>query len=280
MIGIVTLVFEAIFQIGSSLLISYGSDIYKDVSFSMMVAGGMALLAGFLILGYSDRENNTGYKRFTLLTYLWLILLLRGLQFVATLIDMPLIHWLYSQGYGMESAKEIATGSDIEGLWDIVYAIIGAPIIEECFFRGILFNRLRKNGTIFAITITAFLFGLMHGNIFQFFVGLIIGIFFAWIRATYGLRYSILIHASNNLLALIFNGFVGNEFYMNVILTVMFYAGIIAVLLSLLLNFKKILSAFRCEPYLMKMYILWFTTIPVIIVTGMYIILTIFSIFD
>lgn len=280
MIGIVTLVFEIIFQIGSGILISYGSNIYSDVNIAMMVAGGFGLLAGFLILGYSNRENNTGYQKFTILTYLWLILLLRGLQFVASLIDMPLINWLYDQGYGMESAKSIATGSDIVGLTDVIYALIGAPIIEECFFRGLLFNKLRKSGTIFAITITAFLFGLMHSNIFQFFVGFVMGIFFAWIRATYGLRYSILVHASNNLLATVLNSLTGDETYLNILWIVMFYGGVLAVIVSLICNFKKIVSAFRSEPYLLRMYGLWFTTVSVDIVTIIYVLLTVSSIFD
>ncbi len=280
LIGIVTLVFEIIFQIGSSLLISYGSNIYTDVNIAMMVAGGLGLLAGFLILGYSGSENNTGYKRFTILNYIWLIFLLRGLQFVSAMIDMPLLNWLYDQGYGMETAKSIATGSDIIGITDIIYAFIGAPIIEECFFRGLLFNKLRKCGTIFAITITAFLFGLMHSNIYQFFVGLIMGIFFAWIRATYGLRYSILVHASNNLLATVLNSLTGDSFYLDILWVVTLYGGILAVIVSLILNFKKIPAAFKSEPYLLKMYGLWFTTVSVDIVTILYVLLTVSSIFD
>ena len=42
-----------------------------------------------------------------------------------------------------------------------------APLLEEFIFRGLILQSLRKFGDVFAIVISALLFGLMHGNLMQ-----------------------------------------------------------------------------------------------------------------
>ncbi|MBE6005178.1 MAG: CPBP family intramembrane metalloprotease [Lachnospiraceae bacterium] len=274
LIAIVSLTFELVFQIVGGLLIEFGSEIYKNQAFSMTVAGFMALLSGFLILGYYDIPSRKNYKKFSILKFLWILLLLRGFQIVAVLLDSPIINWLYHLGYTMESAIADATGSNISDKWDVLYSILFAPIIEECFFRGMIYNKLRKYGSIFAITITAFLFGLMHCNIFQFFTGFVIGILFAWVRATYGLRYSILIHASNNIFAVLMNRSFSTSTPGIIFMNLMFLGGILTLLVTVFVNFRSIQAAFQRERTLPKMFLLWFTTIPVILITILFLIFT------
>ncbi|ETP72383.1 CAAX amino terminal protease family [Lachnospiraceae bacterium JC7] len=279
LVAIVSFLFEFIFQVGGSVLISYGSDIYKNESFSMMVAAGLSLLAGFLLLGFESHPEMK-HKKFNLLTLLWLLLFVNGLQFLISILNAPLLDLIYDQGYSMQSARDVATGTDISGFWSITYAVIGAPVIEECFCRGIIYGRLRKYGKIFAITITAFLFGLLHCNLIQFFTAVGIGILFAWIRETYGLRYSILVHSCNNIMAFNFNAFVPESTVTYILLYVLFYGGILVAIISLIVHFKRMEAAFKAEPELGRMYYLWFTTIPVIFLTVILIILTALSIFD
>lgn len=42
------------------------------------------------------------------------------------------------------------------------HAVILAPIVEELFFRGLIFNTLRQKNVFWAHLISAFLFGLLH----------------------------------------------------------------------------------------------------------------------
>lgn len=42
------------------------------------------------------------------------------------------------------------------------HAVILAPIVEELFFRGLIFNTLRQKSIFWAHLISAFLFGLLH----------------------------------------------------------------------------------------------------------------------
>lgn len=278
-VAIVSFLFGFIFQVGGSLLIAYGSDIYKNEPFSLMVSASLALLIGFLILGFESHPEMK-YKKFTPLTLIWLLFFINGLQFIVSISSSPLLDFIHDQGYTMQSAKEIATGADISGFWGIIYALIGAPVIEECFCRGIIYSRLRKYGKIFAITVTAFLFGLLHCNLLQFFTAFAIGILFAFIRETYGLRYSILVHSCNNIMACIFNPLVLNNHMPYFLLYVLFYGGIFTAIVSFIISFKRIEAAIKGEHELGRMYFLWFTTIPVIFLTVLLILLTAMSIFD
>jgi membrane protease YdiL (CAAX protease family) len=49
----------------------------------------------------------------------------------------------------------------------ILMICVFAPLLEEFIFRGLILQSLRKFGDVFAIVISAMLFGLMHGNLLQ-----------------------------------------------------------------------------------------------------------------
>lgn len=66
-------------------------------------------------------------------------------------------------------------------LWMILWAGIVAPIAEELIFRGLIFRRLRDYVHVgWAIGISAFLFGIYHGNVLQFIYAGILGACFAY----------------------------------------------------------------------------------------------------
>lgn len=78
---------------------------------------------------------------------------------------------------------------------DIIYAVMIAPITEEFFFRGVLLRTLAKSNQRFAIFASALFFGLVHGNIQQFILAIIIGVFLAHITIKHGsIIPSIIVH--------------------------------------------------------------------------------------
>ena len=78
---------------------------------------------------------------------------------------------------------------------DIIYAVMIAPITEEFFFRGVLLRTLAKSNQRFAIFASALFFGLVHGNIQQFILATIIGVFLAHITIKHGsIIPSIIVH--------------------------------------------------------------------------------------
>ena len=78
------------------------------------------------------------------------------------------------------SKDPVATLTEGVPVWlMILITVIIAPILEEFVFRKLIIDRLSVYGNVFAIIISAALFGLFHGNLHQmfyaFFIGLILG---------------------------------------------------------------------------------------------------------
>lgn len=64
---------------------------------------------------------------------------------------------------------------------DFIYVCLAAPITEELLFRGFTLKALSCVSQRFGIIVSALLFGLIHGNVAQFIVAFIVGIFLAHI---------------------------------------------------------------------------------------------------
>lgn len=103
------------------------------------------------------------------------------------------------------AAGEIALELQSEGTAAMfVFAVaimVGAPIVEEIAFRGLLFNALRKKGlgVILTILISAAVFAAFHFEPIRFFILLPIGILYGWLRwKTGALGAPIVAHMVNN----------------------------------------------------------------------------------
>lgn len=78
-----------------------------------------------------------------------------------------------------------------------------APAAEEIFFRGLIYNELKKAmRPLIAGGISAAVFGVVHGAAVWMLVGFLAGVALTWIyERTGSLWASILVHATNNTLA-------------------------------------------------------------------------------
>ncbi len=80
----------------------------------------------------------------------------------------------------------------------LVVAIV-APVMEELIFRKMLIDRIRVYGEGTAILVSGLMFGLFHGNLFQFFYAFGLGCLFAYIYLRTGrVRYTMILHALIN----------------------------------------------------------------------------------
>lgn len=76
-----------------------------------------------------------------------------------------------------------------------VYSCIIAPITEELFYRGMLLKVFSRANQRFAIVATAVFFGLGHGNLPQFMLAFLLGIFLAHITMKHNsIVPSIIVH--------------------------------------------------------------------------------------
>lgn len=81
----------------------------------------------------------------------------------------------------------------------VLATCIVAPIVEETVFRRLLLSRLRPYGDRFAIIASALCFGLMHGNLSQFFYAFALGIVLGCVFARTGCVWqTILLHCLIN----------------------------------------------------------------------------------
>ena len=87
----------------------------------------------------------------------------------------------------------------------VLFAVIGAPIVEEIIFRGCLYRFLKSKTMIpFAQFFSGILFALMHGNLMSFGPLLIVGILLAHVYETEGnLKVAICFHALFNSFSLL-----------------------------------------------------------------------------
>ena len=80
---------------------------------------------------------------------------------------------------------DVETSASNEPLFMLIYAIIGAPIMEEMVFRGWLLNILKKYGVIPAILFSSLAFGLFHGTVLQSFPAFLIGLILSYLALKY-----------------------------------------------------------------------------------------------
>jgi membrane protease YdiL (CAAX protease family) len=84
-----------------------------------------------------------------------------------------------------------------------IYAVLPA-LAEEIAFRGVVFGLLRPCGKMIAVVGSAFVFGIMHGNLLQIPFAFIGGLFFGYLLAETGsILPCVLLHFCNNGLSVI-----------------------------------------------------------------------------
>lgn len=88
---------------------------------------------------------------------------------------------------------------------NLIFIAIIAPILEEIVFRKILCRHLLPLGEGYAIVLSSVIFGLCHGNFFQFFYAFGVGVILALIYVKTGkLIHTITFHFIMNLLGGVF----------------------------------------------------------------------------
>lgn len=277
-VALALLLYEFLFQIGSTVLIQHGGPIYQHEDITMITVSLFGLVLMLLLLS-GDGIPKTQHARFRPWTYGWLLLLVYGLQALSSILLSPLEAFLHQQGFSMDYATEVASGR-MTGFFMILYAVIVAPFVEECLFRGLIFNVLRRYGRLFAIVISALLFALMHGNLMQFLTALFVGMLLALIRERYGFGYAILMHLSNNAFALFFNNYGESSTGISLLYMAFIYGGLLTVVVTLFTHLKKLRRFLRSEHSFPAMLKLWCTTPAVIVVTVLFVALTALSIVE
>lgn len=86
-----------------------------------------------------------------------------------------------------------------------LFTVIVAPVMEELMYRKLLIDRIRQYGEGISVVLSGVLFGLAHGNFYQFFYAFALGVIFAYIYIKSGnVKYTIVFHMIINFIGGIF----------------------------------------------------------------------------
>lgn len=135
------------------------------------------------------------------------VLLSCGFLFVIWFISQATSTWVYQLfGDVLFDAQRVQIQQS--PMLYLVLTVVLAPVTEEILMRGILFRHLKEIFSIgLAYLLSAVVFAILHGNLLQFIIGCICGIFFAMVYDyTEKLEYSILVHCLYNLLTVFCGG--------------------------------------------------------------------------
>lgn len=157
-------------------------------------------LIGFLIvvkICHKSIKDFLEVKKMSFNNILYAIALTITLSFFSISLTNLLVEFF--PGYGQVSDS---IADSFSSTWNQLLIIVLLPIFEEIFFRGIIFNEMRKRINItVAIIIQAIIFGAFHGNILQGIYTSILGIALAlvyhWTRSIWA---PIIIHVIYNFL--------------------------------------------------------------------------------
>ena len=131
--------------------------------------------------------------------FLGIFIICVGVMYAGNLLGQ-LISQMADQLTGRQSVNavvELVMGMDTWAVF--LAAVAAAPVMEELLFRKLLLDRVSVFGDRTAILLSGVVFGLAHGNFYQFFYAFGLGSIFAWVYLrTRRIRFSILLHVLIN----------------------------------------------------------------------------------
>lgn len=100
----------------------------------------------------------------------------------------------------MDSHSALSEGNPVVNFIAVVFI---APVVEEIFFRGLIYTRLKRGMPIIAAAVvSSLLFGVLHGEVIWILATFLMGLMLVWVfEKTRSLLPCIAIHIANNALA-------------------------------------------------------------------------------
>lgn len=174
-------------------------DVLYGNGWGYLVACGVAVV---LIPVWKGKRFFAGIfetkQAMTLKTFLCLICLLLSGQMVFSILASIEEFILNLFGLSVLESMEMSSGgADTFSMF--LYMGLGAPIVEEIVFRGMIMRGLQPYGKRFAMFAAAVLFGLFHGNIVQSPYAFVIGLVLSYTAMEYSILWSMVLHMLNNL---------------------------------------------------------------------------------
>ncbi len=166
------------------------------------------LLASGIVFTFAMRFTRTGYPELfhassasLAATAMLLLPAVFALVPMLVLVATGLTDWLVAIAPLSRWEEELFAGMAPDSVAAVVMVCVLAPVLEEMLFRGLILRGfLARYPRWPAILLSALLFGAAHLNIYQFVVGIVIGVPLGWLyERTRSLLPCIALHAAYNL---------------------------------------------------------------------------------
>lgn len=178
-------------------------DVLKDGRYSgtLSIIGVVIAFIPFLI--YRGKtffqhdlrvENKKFNLKIVLVSAIVLLSLNSFLGIFASLLESLLNLFGLSANFALEQLESL---NDF-AIPMLIYTCLVAPIFEEFIYRGAILRSLEKYGKKFAIMVSALLFGMMHGNFYQIFMAMGVGLILGYLATEYSIKLTIILHIINN----------------------------------------------------------------------------------
>ncbi len=195
----------------SALLGWYGGRI-GDRAFQALVLLSMyplAFPAACLVIRTLPAKGPTRTCPMGGLRFLGVFVICVGAMFAGNLIGQILM-WIAGLLRGnpvTNDMERVLENMDMGAV--ILIPVLLAPVVEETLFRKLLIDRVAPYGQGLAILASGLLFGLAHGNFYQFFYAFALGAIFAYVylhtgRVRYTIALHMLVNFSGSVLPLLF----------------------------------------------------------------------------
>jgi membrane protease YdiL (CAAX protease family) len=198
----------------AAAVVAVGVDPLAPIPFSAVF--GAQAIASFAMAWYLSRTHGSGSLAADTGLIIngsdwWGVPAGMGLQVAIAIVTAPIIVWIWPDGPPSQSVAEVAESSEtlIEQLLILTVVAVGAPIIEEMVFRGMLLSILTRSLSRWpAILVSAAVFAAVHlfdPNAIAVIPGLfLLGTVLGWVAIKRGdLSLAIALHSGINLLAAI-----------------------------------------------------------------------------
>lgn len=191
---------------------------YKDWYFMLSNAAGfltaIAFFDFFIVRPSTGKKLNFNFLPTNFYTYLLIFPMMLGMMFIGEFItsQIPTTGPFFGKYY--EFFTKLMEQLTDDPVVMIITAVICAPIFEEIVFRGIIQKGLINKGVrpVNAILMASVIFGLVHGNPWQFVGAVLLGCVLGLVYyKTKSLLLPMLLHGFNNLCSTILIVYTKNE---------------------------------------------------------------------
>ena len=192
--GLVTTVLTLTMSV--SFATTYGMVIVYPLQFipAMLYASAKSRRNEGFEKGYALDSNNFGGRKG------WsMALIVSAMALAGAFVFEPISMLLPEMSETMKAAMEMMLNGPV---WIVLISVsVFAPFFEEWLCRGIILRGLlTKVKPVWAITISAAVFGLIHGNLWQAIPAFLIGVVLGYVYYKTGsLKLTMLMHCVNNL---------------------------------------------------------------------------------